>query len=89
MTEAEKQRDLESLQDDIYREKVLRARAMTPREKLSATFELTNQVLKRMRAGAMWQLKIEDEDVGRLENAKRIARLRQVSDFEYHNLAKQ
>ena len=33
---------LKALQDDIYREKVLRARAMTPLQRLGEAIELTN-----------------------------------------------
>lgn len=80
MTEAEKQRDLEALQAAIYRDKVLRARAMTPEERLDSVFELSNSVLKRMLAGAMWQLGSEDREAGERELARRIDRLRSVRD---------
>ena len=40
MTEAEKQHDLEKLQDAIYMEKVLRARQLTPEQRLADVFEV-------------------------------------------------
>ena len=75
MTEAEKQRDLEALQDVIYRDKVLRARAMTPEERLTEAFELTDEVFQRMLCGAMSQLGIEDEQEGWREVRRRLDRL--------------
>lgn len=42
MTEAERQRDLEALQNAIYRDKVERARAMTGEERFADVFELTD-----------------------------------------------
>jgi hypothetical protein len=82
MTEAEKQRDLEALQDAIYRDKVLRARAMTPEQRLDEVFELTNSVLGRMLDGAMWQLDTEDVREAGNEVALRIDRLRLGRDLE-------
>ncbi|MEJ6572248.1 MAG: hypothetical protein QNL01_11905 [Akkermansiaceae bacterium] len=82
MTEAEKQHDLEKLQDAIYMEKVLRARQLTPEQRLADVFELTNSVMERMLAGVMWQKKIEDPDVAKVELAKQIDRLRYVRDYE-------
>ena len=46
---------LKALQDAIYRDKVLRARSMTPDQRLAEVFELTNSVFERMHGGAMWQ----------------------------------
>jgi len=78
MTEAERQRDLLSLQDTIYRDKVERARAMTEQERFADVFELTDDVLERMLTGAMWQLDTEDREEGIAELVLRIDRLRQV-----------
>ncbi len=83
MTDEQKQRDLEAFQDEIYRDKILRARAMTPEEKLAEVFELSNSMLDRMLAGVMWQKKIEDLEEGKREAGKRIDRLRAVRDFEW------
>ncbi len=63
-------------------EKVLRARQLTPEQRLADVFELTNSVMERMLAGVMWQKKIEDPDVAKVELAKQIDRLRYVRDYE-------
>lgn len=86
MTEAEKQRDLKVLQDAIFRDKVLRARAMTPEERLDAVFELTNSGLARMMDGAMARLGAEDESAATREVARRIDRLRSARDLELASL---
>ena len=51
---------LKELQDSIYREKVLRARAMTPEERFDAGFEITKEAFRRMLEGTMWQLSIDE-----------------------------
>lgn len=71
---------LKDLQDSIYREKVLRARAMTPEERFDAGFEITNEAFQRMLLGAMWQLKIDDIALGWREVERRLDRLRLVHD---------
>ena len=63
-------------------EKVLRARQLSPEQRLADVFELTNSVMERMLAGVMWQKKIEDPDVAKVELAKQIDRLRYVRDYE-------
>ena len=52
--DSQKQQDLEALQDAIYRDKVLRARAMTVEERLAEAFDLTTEVFQRMHDGAAW-----------------------------------
>jgi hypothetical protein len=71
---------LKALQDDIYREKILRARAMTPEQRLAEVFELTNFVFGNMLAGAMWQLGTKDEKEGWLEVRRRLDRLYRARD---------
>ncbi len=71
---------LEALQDDIYREKILRARSQTVEERLADAFEITNVIFKRMHEGAMWQLKLEDREAGWLEVRRRLERLRRVHE---------
>ena len=66
---------LKELQDSIYREKVLRARAMTPEQRLSVAFELTNKVSERMLAGAMWRLGTQDRQAAWVEVPRQMARL--------------
>lgn len=75
---------LEELQDAIYRDKVLRARAMTPDQRLSDVFELTNGVFQRMHEGAMWQLNTTDPQVGWTEVRRRMARLTRAQEFGYY-----
>ncbi len=38
---------LKAMQDDIYREKILRARKLTPEQRLADAFELSNQTCYR------------------------------------------
>lgn len=71
---------LKDLQDSIYREKVLRARRMTPEERFDCGFELTNSVFDRMLGGAMAQLGLTDEIEGREALKDRLTRLRKVHD---------
>lgn len=71
---------LEDLQESIYREKVQRARAMTPEERFDCGFELTNFAFDRMLAGAMSQLGLEDESAGRVALEARLERLRKLHD---------
>ena len=75
MTEAEKQQDLKKLQDAIYMDKVRRARAMTPEERLEDFFELSDEMMKQMLAGAMWQLATDDVDSRWNEVRERLGRL--------------
>ena len=71
---------LKALQDDIYRERVLRARRQTEEERLADAFELTNGVFERMLNGAMWQLNLEDREAGWREVRRRLQVLSRVHD---------
>lgn len=71
---------LKALQDDIYREKILRARKQTMDERFADGVELTNNAFSRMLEGAMWQLDTTDEEMGTLEVRRRMERLARVSD---------
>ncbi len=71
---------LKDLQDSIYREKVLRARAMTPEERFDAGFEITNESFQRMLFGAMWQLELDDITLGWREVERRLKRLRHAQE---------
>lgn len=73
---------LKDLQDSIYREKVLRARGMTPVERFDAGFEITNEAFQRMLAGAMWQLQTDDIATGWREVTRRLERLRRVNEHK-------
>ena len=71
--------------DDIYRERVLRARRMTVAEKFLAGGDLFDDVCERMRAGIRSQFPHEaDAGVNRILK-QRLARLRQVEEHGiYH-----
>ena len=71
---------LKALQDDIYREKILRARKQTMEERLADGIELTNSAFLRMLEGAMWQLGTTDEGLGLAEVRRRMDRLGRVTD---------
>lgn len=71
---------LKDLKDSIYREKVLRARAMTPEERFNSGFEITGEAFHRMLEGAMWQLGINDVNEGWSEVGRRLQRLRAAQE---------
>ncbi len=71
---------LKDLQDSIYREKVLRARAMTREERFMTGFELTNSVSAMNLAGAMARIGTKDEALGWAEAKRLRARLNRVRD---------
>jgi hypothetical protein len=71
---------MKSLQESIYRDKVLRARAMTPAERLAEAFECTTMSLHIMFAGAMSQLQLTQERDGWNEVARRIDLGRRLHD---------
>ena len=75
---------LKALQDEIYRDKVLRAREMTVEERWAEIFELTNSAFGRMHAGAMWQLETEDPEVGWVEVRRRMDRLCKTRDHGFY-----
>ena len=71
---------LKAMQDAIYREKILRARKLTPEQRLADVFELTNSVFARMHEGAMWQAGITDAEQGWKMVRQRLNRLQKVQD---------
>lgn len=71
---------LKALQDAIYRDKILRARAMTPEQRLEDVFMLSNSALQRMHEGAMWHLNSADPVAGWREVRHRLNRLQLVQD---------
>ncbi len=75
---------LKRLQDEIYRDKVLRAREMTGEERWMEAIELTNEVFERMLAGAMWQLETDDREVGWAEVRRRMNRLCKTHDHRLY-----
>jgi hypothetical protein len=79
---------LKDLQDSIYREKVLRARAMTREERFIAGVELTNEVSRRILEGAMARLETDDESVAWADVHRRASRLRKTHDYGYYSVEK-
>ncbi|HEY5792152.1 MAG TPA: hypothetical protein VIS74_02565, partial [Chthoniobacterales bacterium] len=79
---------LKALQDDIYREKILRARAMTPEQRLADVFELSNQQFGMMLAGAMHRLGTRDEAAGWREVARWMDRLDRAREYGFYATAK-
>jgi hypothetical protein len=71
---------LTDLQDSIYREKVLRARAMSLPERLAEVLVLSNRQFGMMLAGAMQRIGTTDEAIGWEEVSRGLARLDRVRD---------
>jgi len=80
---------LKALQDDIYRERVLRARGLTVEQRLADAFEITNFVFEHMLEGAMWQRGITDRAEGWREVRRRLDRLDRVHDSGRFTLTKE
>ena len=71
---------LKALQDDLYREKILRARRMTTQQRLAEVFELSNHQFGMMLAGAMHRLGTRDEAIGWQEVSRWMQRLDRVRE---------
>ena len=71
------------LQDELFRRKVLRARLMTPSERLDKGFQQSQDIFDWVHSGAMQQCGFTDPADGWDEVARRLARLRRYQD---HNL---
>jgi hypothetical protein len=69
---------LKALQDDLYRERILRSRAMTPGQRLMAAFECSNLGLQLAHGVAMKQKKLSDDAQGWEEVARRFERHRRL-----------
>jgi len=75
---------LREIQESIYREKVLRARAMTPEQRLVCGLELSRESLSRVLEGAMWQLGTKDHERGLQEARRRLERLSKAQDHGFY-----
>lgn len=71
---------LKSLQDAIYRDKVLRARAMTPAERLDEALELSNDIYAWMLDGAKSQCDLRTDVEGWTEVQRRLQTLRKLHE---------
>ena len=71
---------LKALQDAIYLEKVLRARAMTPAERLDEALELSNDIYTWMLDGAKSQCGLSSDEEGWAEVQRRLQTLRRLHE---------
>jgi hypothetical protein len=71
---------LAAMQDAIYREKVLRARSMTPGERLDEALELSNGIYGWMLDGAKAQCGLTSDEEGWAEVRRRLQRVRSASE---------
>lgn len=71
---------LKELQDAIYREKIMRARAMTESERFVATLELIDTSFEWMLAGVKMQFPEASEEDAQRILGERLDRMRQRED---------
>ncbi len=71
---------LKSLQNAIYHHKVLRARGMTPAERLDEALELSNDIYAWMLDGAKAQCGLPSDGEGWTEVQRRLQTLRKLHE---------
>lgn len=71
---------LDGLRLQIVRERVHRARAMNPSQRLAEAFSLTDSVLGRMHDGALQRLATADRALAWAEVRRQLTRLRRLHD---------
>lgn len=71
---------MKALQAAIYREKVLRARAMTPAERLDEALDLSNDIYTWMLDGAKGQCGLTSDEDGWSEVERRLQTLRRLHE---------
>lgn len=76
---------LKDLQDSIYREKVLRARKMTPEERLDSIWELSDMQFGLMLAGALDRIGSSDHREGWNEVVRGLDRLNRARDHRFYS----
>ncbi len=79
---------LKDLQDSIYREKVLRARSMTPVERFECVFELSEFQFGMMHAGAMHRIGSRDVGEAWKEVRRGLDRLARAHDHGFYSSSK-
>ncbi len=79
---------LRELQDSIYRDKVVQARAMTLEERIDSIFELSDFQLGMMHSGAMHRLGTTDHTEGWKEVRRGLDRLAHARDFRFYSSEK-
>jgi len=75
---------LKPLQAAIYREKVARARAMTPAERLDEALELSNDIYTWMLGGAKAQCGLSSDAEGWTEVERRLQTLRRLHEHKLY-----
>lgn len=75
---------LKSMQDAIYRDKVLRARAMTSAERLDEALELSNDIYAWMLDGAKSQCSLHSDREGWTEVERRLQTLRRLHEHKLY-----
>ncbi|MEI6655301.1 MAG: hypothetical protein WCP45_11065 [Verrucomicrobiota bacterium] len=75
---------LRALQAEIYRDKVLRARAMTPAERLAEALELSNDIYAWMLDGAKAQCGLPSDEEGWAEVQRRLQTLRRLHEHKLY-----
>ncbi len=76
---------LRDLQESIYREKVLRARAMTPEERLDSIWDLSDMQFELMLAGALDRIDSSDRSAGWEEVRRGLDRLERARDHRFYS----
>ncbi|HBJ88306.1 MAG: hypothetical protein Q8M07_19725 [Prosthecobacter sp.] len=76
----ETQQDIDQLAAAIYRDKVLRSRAMTPDERLMESFRLFHEALTFTKAGVADELGTTDETVIMAEVQRRFEVVRTIEE---------
>ena len=69
-----------AMQDDIYRERILRARSQTAEQQLADMFEQSNVQFQTIHAAAMYKLNTNDEVEGWQEVRRWMDRIDCVND---------
>ena len=75
---------LKALQAEIYRDKVLRSRAMTPAERLAEALELSNDIYTWMLDGAKAQCRQPSDEDGWAEVQRRLQTLRRLHEYKLY-----
>jgi hypothetical protein len=75
---------LKDLQDAIYRDRVIRSRALTPEQRIADIFEMAEVSIHMVHAGAMSHLGTADEDAGWQLVKVWNSRLRRAHDYRFY-----
>lgn len=74
--------DLKKVQEDIYRDRILRARRQTVQERLADLFEQSAMQSGMMLGGAMSKLGTQDQAAGWAEVSRWMLRLDRLEDYD-------